>query len=320
MNHSTVPRSLEQCHDEVVIGGGGRWRLHGWSRAGCQTGFALLGAGVHIAFDCGLASSQNYDHIFLTHQHLDHTQNIPSMCNRHKPGKNNIYAPEESIKYLTKFVRAVAELSDPRNDAQSDEEIFEQQRIHLHGVQPGTVIKLLEEGLEIEVLQAYHDCACVGFGVQSYHKVVLPEYRHLTEMPTEDDRSSLTPSQLKEMRLHHIQEIKDLRSQGIDMYRMECRPEFVFFCDSNIRNLTEHSEWLKYPALVVECTGLAGNKQTRDFDRNHTSLTSLRPLMLRHRDKKWVLIHISATLSMEEIESIERDLLDEGLDVFIFKR
>ena len=55
----------------------------------------------------------------------------------------------------------------------------------------------------------------------------------------------------------------------------------------------------------------------RDYDTNHTSMLTLKPIMCENRDKKWLLIHVSLACSEEKIKQIESDLIAEGLDVKI---
>lgn len=94
------------------------WYLKGWSRAGLKTGFLLYP--FKILIDCGIHTSQKPNVIFLTHQHTDHTQAIPNICSRHKLTKSILYIPESSVKYITKYERAISELSNPDTEKFSD--------------------------------------------------------------------------------------------------------------------------------------------------------------------------------------------------------
>ncbi len=103
------------------------WYLKGWSRAGLRTGFILYP--FKILIDCGIYTSTKPDIIFLTHQHTDHTQAIAHICSRHKPTISTIYLPEPSIKFITKYERAISELSNPESEKKTDEEILIEQNI-----------------------------------------------------------------------------------------------------------------------------------------------------------------------------------------------
>lgn len=304
-----IPRSIEASNDEDIIINSSGWKLKGWSRAGCQTGFILYPH--KILLDAGLTSSQKFDHVFITHQHVDHVHNLPLVCSRHKPGTNNVYVPNSSKNIINQYFRLITELSSNDDLGKTDEEILQKQNVKLIGTNPGDIITLEKEGLVVEVLQAHHDVQSNGYGFNTIKKVIKPAYTEIIESK-------------------NVPKIKELKAQGIDMYDKVNKPEFVYFCDSTIENLSLHEEWKKYPCIVVECTGLFVNEEShsaqstqsstqRDVDNNHTTLLSLKPIMLEHKDKRWILIHISMKMSQDEIKQIENKLKEEGLNIYICK-
>jgi ribonuclease BN (tRNA processing enzyme) len=286
------------------------WYLKGWSRAGLKTGFLLYP--FKILFDCGIYTSSKPEIIFLTHQHVDHTQSIPYICTRHKPTMSTIYLPESSIKFITKYERVISELSDPKAEIFTDDEILIHQKIKLIGTNPGDIINLTKicgnQELQIEVLKAYHDVQSNGYGISSYSKKIKPEYEYLT-----------AHSNLTDDKINKINKIKELKSRNIDMYEKILVHEFAFFCDSTIHNLSTETEWKKYPVIICECTGLNFFEMNskRDLERNHSSLFALKPIMLENKDKKWFIIHVSLACTEETIKQIESELKNEGLDVKI---
>ncbi len=295
------------------------WYLKGWSRAGLKTGFLFYP--FKILFDCGINTSQKPDFIFLTHQHTDHTQAIANICSRHKPVVSSLYLPESSVKFITKYERAISELSNPNAENLSDKEILYHQNIKLIPTNSSDIINLnvIGQELQVEVLKAYHDVQSNGYGFSSLKKQIKPEYEHLITDLTDDEKINLTVDQIKQIKQDKISQIKDLKNKKIDMYEKHLNPEFAFFCDSTIDNLAKHYEWKKYPVIICECTGLDISKldSERDFDRNHTSLLTLKPIMLENRDKKWFLIHVSMGCSEDKIKQIEEELNQEGLNVKI---
>lgn len=290
-----IPRSIEASNEEIIINSKG-WKLKGWSRAGCQTGFILYPH--KILLDAGLTSSQKFDNIFITHQHVDHVHNLPLVCSRHKPGLNNIYVPQTSKDIIFKYFRLISELSSHEALAYTDQEILKHQNINIQGVNPGEIIKLEKEGLIVEVLQAFHDVQSNGYGFNSSKRVIKPEFSEIIEKK-------------------QIDKIKELKSQQIEMYNKVQVPEFVYFCDSSIDNLTANTEWKKYPCVIVECTGLDTESSTQY--QSHTMLQDLKPIMLENIDKKWILIHVSMKVEKEKIELIESNLKELGLDIYICK-
>jgi ribonuclease BN (tRNA processing enzyme) len=298
-----------------------KWFLKGWSRAGLKTGFILYH--FKILFDCVIYTSSKPDIIFLTHQHTDHTQAIAHICSRHKPNITKIYLPEPSIKYITKYERVISELSNPLSENLTDEEILAQQNIKLIPANPFDIFNLNITGqeLQVEVIKAYHDVQSNGYGFSTWVKQIKPEYADLIKELDENEKNLLSAEEIKSIKQDKINKIKELKSKQIELYTKTLNPEFVFYCDSTIENLTNHSEWKKYPVIICECTGLdpkpKQNSDDRDYDQNHTSILTLKPIMLDNKDKKWLLIHISQSCSEEKIKQIECELIAEGLNVSI---
>lgn len=301
------------------------WFLKGWSRAGLKTGFLLYP--FKILFDCGINTTAKPEYVFLTHQHTDHTQALPNICSRHKQTISKVYVPSSSIKFITKYERVITELSDPNCENLTDQEILNHQNINLIPIDPFDIINLPklcgDQELQIEVLKAYHDVQSNGYGVSSYVKKIKPEYEYLFTDLTSEPRTNMTKEDLALAKVNRINTIKNIKSSGIDMYNKVLMPEFAFFCDSTIHNLSHESAWKKYPVIICECTGLdadkatSDKKQNRDFDQNHTSILTLKPIMLDNKDKKWFIIHVSLGCSEDKIKQIESELNAEGINCTI---
>ncbi len=295
------------------------WYLKGWSRAGLKTGFMLYP--FKILFDCGIYTGLKPDHIFLTHQHVDHTQAIAQICTRHKPVVSTIFLPEPSVKFITKYERIITELSDPSTETLTNSEILTHQNIKLVPTNPSDVFNLtvLGQELYVEVLKAYHDVQSHGYGFSSWKKQIKPEFENLTRDISDEEKKLLSNDEIKKIKQDKINKIKELKNNKIDMYTRSLVPEFAFFCDSTIHNLSIETEWKKYPVIVCECTGLDVSKLdlNRDYDLNHTSLLTLKPIMMENPNKKWLLIHVSLGCDNNKIKQIEDELINEGFDVKI---
>lgn len=292
--------SIEKSHFQFQINSK-NWFLKGWSRAGLKTGFMLYP--FKILFDCGIFTPSKPDIIFLTHQHVDHMQCIAHICTSHKPNFTTIYLPETSIKYITKYERIITELSNTESESLTDEEILKHQKINLIGKNSSDIFNINHE-LQVEVLKGYHDVQSNGYGFSSWKKIIKPEFEYLTK----NSSNSIEEQE-------RINKLKELKIQNINIYEKILNPEFAFYCDSKINNLSDHNEWKKYPVIICECTGLTNNGDYIDF--NHTSLMKLKPIMLENIDKKWLLIHISLSCSDEIIKNIEKELRNEGINVTI---
>jgi len=77
---------------------------------------------------------------------------------------------------------------------------------------------------------------------------------------------------------------------------------------------------MKKWVIICECTGLDVSKMDngkRNYVDVHTSLATLKPIILNNKDKKWFIIHVGLGCGEELIEQIELDLIADGLDVKI---
>jgi ribonuclease BN (tRNA processing enzyme) len=199
------------------------WYLKGWSRAGLKTGFLFYP--FKILFDCGIYTSAKPDIIFLTHQHTDHTQAITHICSRHKPVVSTIYVPESSIKFITKYERAISELSNPDAENLSDEQILSHQNIKLISANPSDIFNLNVSGqeLQVEVLKAFHDVQSNGYGISSWKKQIKPEYEYLILDLKEEEKVNLSVDQIKQIKQDKINQIKELKNKKIDMYEKQIK-------------------------------------------------------------------------------------------------
>jgi ribonuclease BN (tRNA processing enzyme) len=308
------PCRLEQCL-EKKLGNPSKWNIQGFSRAGDRTGFFIKEP--KIILDCGLATYRNSNAVVIGHGHADHTLCLPQLINRrstrlkgqeHLNGKP-VFCPEK-VKYKIHLLnKAVYELSDDSFDETREltiEEVELRQGYHLFGVkaEPNVYIEIPGyTNLKMEILQAYHtNQNCVGYGFNSFSKKLKEEYNHL--------KGSKEGGQ----------EIKRLKESGENVYDDHITPELLYFCDSSIHNLSEHDEWKKYPVIICECTGYPGYQESDKMTMiEHSHLDLLKPIILDNLDKQWILIHASMAVPDDYLETKEKELQDEGIDVTIWR-
>ena len=284
--------------------------LQGHSRAGFQTSFLIKP--YNFLLDFGMYTHKTINLGFLTHQHSDHCQRLPLVVTRDPTRNKKIYMPTSAINSVTKYYRATCELNYPEMESMSNEEFFQSINTQFIPVEPGLIIT--EDGLnnncsnihipfQIEILKAYHNVDSVGYGFSENKSVLKKE---ITDQMSTDNKSNALL-------------MKSLKTQKINTHEIQQIPCFVFFCDSQFFNLSKHDEWKKYPVVICECTGLISTSQDEDIHskRYHTCITQLLPIMKEFIDKKWILIHVSMSLSVDEIIAAEKNLQDEGLNISI---
>jgi ribonuclease Z len=307
------PCRLEQCPSFTIQNPSG-WTIQGHSRAGERTGFAIKDLG--IVLDGGLASFKSPKALFITHSHCDHTLCIPQLvCGRSAAVKGQeslrgrpLYCPIQIVPkiHLLNYTTAMLSWDDTNVDMSFDCETIESaQGYQCVGVMAGQSHDIPGvPGIRVEILRAFHSAGnCVGYGFSKICKKLKDEYAHL-----------------KGTREGGWQLAK-LRQAGVDVTENTVQPEMAFYCDSSIDNLRSCDEWKKYPVVVCECTGYAPYQESEKmYLIQHSHLDDLKPIMIDHPEKQWILIHASMSIPEIFLEEQEAKLREEcGLNVSIWR-
>jgi len=315
MDPKKIP-SLIELSPSYQLDNPAKWSLQGSSKAGKQTG--LLIKELKVLLDCGVNTYIAPRAVFLSHYHVDHSSSLPYIIHRravpvkgqeHLQGRP-VYMPESAHPRLVVYQKAIINLCvDDLSKYQfkDDLEVWKRQGIHPFIVKPGQVHSI--PGLiniKVEIHPAYHNAESVGYGFNLMKSKLKAEYASLKDS--------------KEGRL----QIQQLAKSGTNLTEIVEEPQVIFFADSNIWNLTLHSEWKKYPVVICECTGFPTYHHP-DSDRvgrqrSHTHLPDLLPVLRENKDKHWVLIHTSMTMSNQELDFWEEKLRrEEGLNLTIVR-
>eukprot|EP01125_Pyxidicula_operculata_P014704 TRINITY_DN492_c0_g1_i3.p1 TRINITY_DN492_c0_g1~~TRINITY_DN492_c0_g1_i3.p1 ORF type:complete len:312 (-),score=34.16 TRINITY_DN492_c0_g1_i3:78-1013(-) len=300
-----VPALLEQCY-EWVLPCPGKWKLQGHSRAGERTGFWL--SPLNVVLDAGVVTNKNPTAIFITHSHVDHSWNLPWIfgCRTPKlkgyedlPGRP-VFAPSSAWPMLMQLELACHNLSlGSMEDDKIGWGVFEAQRTLPTLVEAGKTL-IAQPGLkdvQIEVLKCYHPAETVAFGFCMQSNKLKPEYQGLPG-----------------------KEIGKLKQSGADIYELKLEPQVVFYGDTNIDAFEKHSEWKKYPVIIVECTlyPMIKNKNKENaYQIGHIHWDAIKPYILENPQNFFVLIHNSQSLKATELtEFEEREMNESGMKNF----
>ncbi|KAF3079641.1 hypothetical protein TWF102_002792 [Orbilia oligospora] len=105
-------------------------------------------------------------------------------------------------------------------------------------------------------------------------------------------------------------ELKNLRQQGVDITYQHRTPIFAFLGDGDHTSLLGDPEWLVgnedkgvsgCPVVITECSFLYESHRAQAVKTKHTIWKDLEPIVRRHRDTTWVLMHFSKRYGDGEI-------------------
>ncbi|KAK6350427.1 hypothetical protein TWF718_003619 [Orbilia javanica] len=105
-------------------------------------------------------------------------------------------------------------------------------------------------------------------------------------------------------------ELKNLRQQGINITYQHKTPIFAFLGDGDHTSLLNDPEWLvgnesegvsRCPVVITECSFLYESHRAQAVKTKHTIWADLEPVVRRHRDTTWVLMHFSKRYGDQEI-------------------
>ena len=203
-------------HSSMTCSLGAGLSLWGRSRAADSTAFIVPELG--LALDAGAIISSAKPHtVLVTHSHADHCFRLTHLWSRDKVP--DIYVPEESLKFVLKYVDTCVELS-------SCSDTFEMQpNCKVIGVNSGELISLRKDkSILIEVFEMTHSVPCRGFGVSRIKKKLKTEFKSLAG-----------------------KEIADLRRRGVEVMEETRYPLFVFCGDTTSRVFEISPSILAYP-------------------------------------------------------------------------
>lgn len=295
---NVMPTRLENC-PIFDLPNPSKWKLQGHSKAGERTGFWLHP--LNIVLDAGLATYRNPKCIFISHSHTDHTTRLPDIyTGRTQPAKGQeglngrpVIMPQACVPIIKKYLESIVDLAWGKLDAckeMAENEVCEAvsvwkiQSTYPMGVEVGQVITVPGlDKISVDILPCYHSVTSVGYGFSSISQKLKNEYRGLSG-----------------------KEIGNLRKRGVEITADVEVPQIVFFGDTNIKALTLHQEWKRYPVIIIECTIYEDNP-VKDKLEEHIAWFQMEKIIAENPDNHFVLIHSSMSTNEEWLTQFEKD-------------
>lgn len=254
-----------------------KYKIQGYSKAGKMTGFWVHG--LKIILDAGIPMRRQPNAVFITHSHTDHSQMLPNIITCREK-LTPIFMPismYEPMKLLQQSIKALSDgyITNTKMD------FYALQKNDVKCVKPFDIINDICN-MEVQILPCYHTCDSVGYGFSMVSQKLKPEY------------------------IETIKTIKDKKNDNL--YYRHVTPQFVFFGDTNINALKNHSEWISYPSIIIECTGYLPEDADNYYKIGHIHINDIIPYMKLHSDKQFILIHSSESSSDEFLQITEKHL------------
>lgn len=300
------PCRLENC-PKRQLSNPSKWTLQGHSKAGERTGFWI--EQLRICLDAGLSTYRSPRAIFISHSHTDHSVHVADIfARKDKPLKGQedlkgrpVYIPETAKLPIIQLQHAMTSLSFGHLVPDIGVEFYHQKMVSLVPCQPFQTFEVPGvPGIQVEVLPAYHRADSIGYGFSSVRTVLKDEYKSMAET-----------------NLPQFLELKKKLGDKINEIRIV--PELMFYSDSTIDNLTKHSEWQKYPVVIVECTGFSEiHTIEKVIKMSHTHWDQLFPIMKTHPEIEWIIIHTTMGMSNKMLLKYQHIMDTEGIRGYIW--
>ncbi|CAF0749449.1 unnamed protein product [Adineta ricciae] len=253
-----------------------RFTLTGFSRAGEAT--SIIVPEMDMVLDAGtIVSTSKFQHIFITHTHLDHSFHIPMLYSHTSPLPRDIYVPAQSLTYFENYLSSSQALND--HDEEKAREICTR-RYKLHGVSEEQMIDL-GKLYQVEIISCNHTVPSVGYAFYEKRTKLKSDYGNLSG-----------------------KEIQELRKQGINVSEQVSVPLFAFLGDTTPEVFAAGSNSARVllermPVVICECTFLDGEQTP---EKGHTHWSGLQPVIEQHPHITFILIHFSLKYKRSEIE------------------
>lgn len=154
-------------------------QITGYSRAAHRTGLEVKG--LNILLDAGLDVQKAYEHIFITHQHLDHTIFLPQYTmNNDNNMQINIISTQNILNNIKPYVISALRMSKNINENISNDKILNDANTNFINLDIiNNNIYEFKHGKDkwlAKVIKCSHGIDSVGFGFSIIKNKLKHEY------------------------------------------------------------------------------------------------------------------------------------------------
>jgi ribonuclease Z len=259
--------------------------LIGYSLAGLRTNFFVK---PDLMLDAGLSAPLVAKNILITHGHSDHIANLPYHLYRQTESSNiNIYCPKHLIKLINNYIVSMFQLSEGNEQMLPSNYTI----IGIDKSDSGFAIDIGKSKHIVEIFNCDHSVSCIGYGISSIKNKLKSEYTGLSG-----------------------KEIKQLKSDGVDVTNTIYVPEFVFLGDTTHHVFLSEPNILNYKTVICECTFLTEDDLSHAEEKKHMNWINLKPIVQANPNVTFILTHFSRKYTKEFVDTLfEKELRENGI-------
>lgn len=265
------------------------WSFEGISEGGVRTSLACHNLNVLMDMGGYIGNFAHFNHVLLSHAHLDHSAGIPyfiSQRSLRKLGPPNIYIPPDNLAPLQEILKLYAQMED-----------FDY-KYNLIAVEKDKYYPINNQ-FGFKALPSYHRVSSYGYTIFHTKQKLKEQYQNLEK-----------------------QEILHLKNNGTTITETIQTPIFSFSGDTKIEYVLDHEPVRKSQILFLECTYIDDKKNVEHTRKwGHTHWHEILEHAQEFENEKIVLIHFSKRYSNRMIqEKIARetpDILKDRIHYFL---
>jgi ribonuclease Z len=258
-------------------------QISGYSRAAHRTGLEVKG--LNILLDAGLDVQKAYEHIFITHQHLDHTIYLPQYTmNIDNNIKMNIISTQNILDNVKPYLASALRMSKNIDKNITNDEILNIANTNFVNLDIiNNNIYEFKNGKDkwiVNLIKCFHGIDSIGFGFSIIKNKLKPEYIGLDN-----------------------KEIVILKMDNIQLTDEVKENVFLFLGDTD-KKILENQEIYKYKTIIMECTYIYDTEEEIKLAKinKHMHWTNIKDIIQKHNNIQFILIHFSMKYTKKEIE------------------
>ncbi len=257
--------------------------VEGYSRAAEGTGIIIRG--LDIILDAGFDVRKAFSHVFISHQHYDHTCFLLKYSLNIIDGETmNVISTEKILSKIKPWFVSGIRMTKDIKPSTSENSILSIASTKFNPINFDQYYEFNNgsEQWRTELFKCTHSVDSVGFGFQVKKKKLKSEYMTLTQ-----------------------KEIKKLISEKVEITCESFENIFLFLGDTN-KQIIQNEKIFEYPTIIMECTYFYDDEMELAKKNRHIHWNDIKEIIKNKPQIQFILIHFSMKYSDKEI----KDFLD----------